>query len=148
MNTASVVFWVMIKIHEAGIKTGVHKPRVIRWDNLPWAVRTKWDWYFKYRAALEQVQHPRAHIDFTWGTSEPDTRTAERILADQVSRQQGKVTKIKNLLFKARAEWNDLMPIEDYPHYQRSIEKLKAEQAELDALLEQLRKTQSRRIHG
>jgi hypothetical protein len=140
-DTASVVFWVVIKVWDRGMRTGVDKPRVLRWDNLPWAVRTKWDWYFKYRAALEQVCTPRAHIDFTWGHSEPDQRTADRILADRISRQQAKVTKIKNLLFKARAEWNDLMPIEDHPTYKRAMEKLQAEQAEYNALRAQITAT-------
>lgn len=131
-DTATVVFWYRIEVQTG--RHGIDKPKVIVWNDLPWAVRTKWDWYFKYRAALEQVRNPRAKVTATWGHAEPDTRTALRILADRISSQQGKVTKIKNLLFKARAEWNDLMPIEDHPNYKRAIEKLEREQAELDRL--------------
>lgn len=132
MSTYTKLFWFRIEIQSG--KIGVDKPTVMLWQNLPWAVRIKWDWYFKYRAALAQVQHPRANVIVTWGNSEPDQRSVEKIRRDEISRQQAKVTKIKNLMFKARAEWNDLMPIEDHPNYIKAKAKLEYEQARLDEL--------------
>ena len=132
MDTYGVVtkvFWFCIKIQTG--RHGISKPTIIRWDDLPWAVRTKWDWYFKYRAALAQVQNPRAEITVTWGNAEPDTRTRERIRTEQISRQQAKVTKVQNQVNLARANWNDLMPIEEHPHYIKAMAKLDALKAEL-----------------
>lgn len=66
MTTTSaydVVHYVIIKVY------GSHREivEVMRWDGLPFGTRTRFDWYFKYRAALLQVKYPRLDVVMTWG---------------------------------------------------------------------------------
>jgi hypothetical protein len=60
------LYWVIISARN----TNSGQSKLLRWVDLPWEVRSKWDWYFRYRAALVQVQHPRWHIDFSWGSED------------------------------------------------------------------------------
>ena len=53
-----VVHWVLIEV----CKKYGDKVEFIKWSDLPFSVRNKWDWYFKYRAALLQVKYPKYYV--------------------------------------------------------------------------------------
>lgn len=121
---------------------------VMRWDNLPHAVAVKWRWYFNYRAALLQVQHPKAIIEHTWGAEEPSGRTQEHILRMAVSNAQGQLTKHLNRVDRAKREWEkdrtekmatigidmfDTSTFESLPGYDKVIEKTNRKRFELKA---------------
>lgn len=69
------LFWFRIKVYT---KRGGEMVETLYWELLPFEVRMKWDWYFKYRAALLQVKYPRFVVDCIWGnTKKADVRSVE-----------------------------------------------------------------------
>lgn len=91
------------------------------WDRMSAESRKRWDWYFKYRAALLQVMYPRYHVEFVWGTySKP---TDEMIIAvrNQWISAKRKVTEYENKLQKAKDNWNEIFPIEEDVRYKNTV---------------------------
>jgi hypothetical protein len=108
----------------------------IKWDKLPWHVRNKWGWYFKYRAALAQVEYPKFHVDFTWGNYDKYTEEekAEKELKDKIAGKRRMITKLNNAIIESQEEWNELFPIEEYPVYKKVLAKKKRYESELEEL--------------
>lgn len=134
MSASMVGHWVAIN---ARTKMGGDMIEHLRWDNMSFDVRCKWDWYFKYRAALIQVKHPRAHVEFLWGHEQAKGALLENIHKNRIRAKKGKITEVENKLQKAREIWNELFPIEDYEPYQRACSKLFNLKNELRELEEQ-----------
>ena len=132
-NVGEKVYWVLISVRNT--KTGdVVK---LKWIDLPWAVRSKWDWYFKYRAALAQVQNPRCLVDYHWGSEQASDSQAAVHRKNVVRAKKGKITEYTNKIARARSEWKQLFPIEQEPFWQRittKLDRLKAELAELESV--------------
>lgn len=101
------------------------------WDNLPWVTRQKYDWYFRYRAALLQVKYPKSHIEHNWGHLTAPPKTMKQVLRNRIIAKKGKITEFKNKVSKARSQWNDLYPIDDHPNYQKALKKLERLKKEL-----------------
>ena len=117
------------------------KPKqVLRWVDLPWDVRKKWDWYFTYRAALAQVQNPKSKVVRHDWTVDPTPEDVILLKKKEISAAKGQVTKIENLLNKARKHWNKLFPIEEDILYQRSIAKYNVKMQNLIELEIELKK--------
>lgn len=106
----------------------------LSWSGLRFDLRMKYDWYFKYRAALVQVKYPKFQVDVFWGNEPAQGKTLEQIQQGRIRAKKGKVNEIKNKLEKARLNWCSLFPIEDDPTYQRAIEKLRVVEKELTEL--------------
>jgi hypothetical protein len=106
----------------------------LSWSGLRFDLRMKYDWYFKYRAALLQVKYPKFQIDVFWGNEPAQGKTLEQIQQGRIRAKKAKITEIKNKLEKARLNWSSLFPIEDDPTYQRAIEKLRVVEKELTEL--------------
>jgi len=119
--TAIVSHWVKITVKS---KMGGDTIEVLRWDNLPWDVRSKWSWYFKYRAALLQVKYPKSEVDYSWGNESVTGNILTNIKSNQIRAKKGKITEIKNKLELARENWNELFPIDDDEMYQKCMAKL------------------------
>ena len=94
------------------------------WGNMRFEIRTKYNWYFQYRAALMQVKYPKGYIDFKWGYQEPTGKTLEQILRNRLIRKKGKITEFTNKLKRAEDKYNELFPIEQHPIYIKCLEKL------------------------
>jgi len=120
-SAAFVSHWVTIIV---STKMGGDRIEVLRWDKLPWDVRCKWSWYFKYRAALLQVKYPKAEVDHSWGNESATGNLLANIKSNQIRAKKGKITEIKNKLELARENWSELFPIEDYEPYQKAMAKL------------------------
>lgn len=103
----------------------------IQWKGLPFKVRMKFDWYFKYREALLRVKHPKAHTELRWGHNViSDTEKLENWRKNKIIAKKRTLTKYENAMSAARATWNELFPIEtdaDYIKCMAKIEKTKAE---------------------
>lgn len=97
-NVSNRLFWVNIVIYD-GKYPSDKVLTYYRWV-LPWHVRTKWNWYFKYRAALAQVQYPKNLVSFTWGNQEPDTRTKIDYIKKDITTKRRMITKLSNALEK------------------------------------------------
>lgn len=106
----------------------------LSWSGLRFDLRMKYDWYFKYRAALVQVKYPKFQVDVFWGNEPAQGKTLEQIQQGRIRAKKAKITEIKNKLEKARLNWCSLFPIEDDPTYQRAIEKLRVVEKELTEL--------------
>ncbi|WP_286914833.1 hypothetical protein [Flavobacterium sp. UBA4197] len=96
MKTANNLFWYKIIVKDE--KHQWCSNLCLSWNNLPWAIRQKYDWYFKYRAALLQVQYPKFKIEQSWGSKAPDTKTAMAFLKDKIAGKKRMVTKLNNAI--------------------------------------------------
>lgn len=125
-NVDMIVFHVYIKCDDSPRFDNCHAK--LSYRDLPFFVRMKYDWYFNYRAALLQVKYPRAYVRIDVVRATPNTKRQIDVLKQRVSAAQGQVTKIENLLTKARDHWNSLFPIEDDHLYKRAMSKLAQKQ--------------------
>jgi hypothetical protein len=122
--------WVCIKVMTEARRELVE---YLKWEGLSWEVRCKWAWYFRYRAALLQIKHPRHEVEMRWG-NDPKPNEAELQHANKVRAKKGKITEMENKLRRVRAGWTEMFPIEDHPKYQEfatKLERLKREFIEL-----------------
>ena len=108
------------------------------WGNLRFEIRTKYDWYFKYRAALMQVKYPKRYVEFLWGNQKPTGKTLVQILRNKLIRKKGKITEFTNKKNRAEAKYDELFPIEQHPVYVKFLEKLNRLKVEKDILEKEL----------
>jgi len=115
------------------------------WGKLPWSTRLKFNWYFRYRAALLQVQYPKLEVELSWGNLPvTDVNLLHKRWNDRVRAKRSKITEIKNKLNAARNTWDLIFPIEDDPFYIKCLEKLSKKEDELiEFLLEEPKITES-----
>lgn len=119
------------------------------WEDMPWAVRTKWNWYFRYRAALAQVQNPKSTVEVReWSLKIKDIEDLIEIQKKSVSSAKGQVTKIENLLEKAEKHWNKIFPISEDILYKKAKEKLAKKQHDLSVELLELRQLEIQKHNG
>lgn len=126
-HVGAAVYWVTVTIRDPAAGVGTR----LRWADLPWFVRTKWDWYVKYRAALAQVQHPRLLVELAWGSAPATGRQLARHRQNVRRAKKAKISEITNKLGQARAHWHNLFPIEQDPLWDRAVAKLDRLKAEL-----------------
>lgn len=120
------VFWVTVTALNKDTRDIV---AFLKWDELPWEVRKKWDWYFKYRTALLQVKHPRYEVTMAWGSGLPkDPNQRSIIHKKKLSAKQRNITKNENMLIRnrdhmelCRNNWTELFPIEEDPKWQEAV---------------------------
>jgi hypothetical protein len=116
-------------------------------ESLSWifhaSIVLRWDWYFKYRAALMQVKYPKAHITFSINMYEEDSRSKlQQALAEEIKRRT-QITRIKNRFSAAVKQWrqNDplgLTPIEEHPNYDMFQDRLLHMEDDYQSLLERI----------
>jgi hypothetical protein len=131
VNVEDVSHWVSIKVQK---KHGEKPIEFFKWDGLSFELRKKYDWYFKYRAALLQVKYPRFEIILNWGHEFNKLPQAQ--LNNKIQAKKGQITRYKNLLNDAKRNWNSLFPIEEDIDYNRCLDKIKKIEIELKKLLE------------
>jgi len=127
-------FWVAIVIEE---RLGGPRIGFLKWENLTWDVRNKWGWYFKYRAALAQVQNPRAYVDMRWGIT-PKPKSDLIDLQNKIRAKKAKITEISNKMEVVRSNWREMFPVTEHPKYQAAAAKLERLKQELESLNTQL----------
>jgi len=124
-----VVHYVVIKVYS---KRGGDLIEYYAWSNMKWQLRVKYDWYFKYRAALLQVKYPKYLVDLIIGNEPAKGKALEQIKADKLRAKKAKLTKYKNNLEKAKQSWASIFPIEEDQLYQKAVEKIKSLEFELN----------------
>ena len=122
------VHWVKIEVFDQSR----NKIEVHVWTKLLWHLRVKYDWYFKYRAALCQVKYPKYNVQFTWGNEPAEGKPLEEIIRLKRIYLKGQVTKFKNKLAEFEEEFENykkaycqIFPIEEqdqFKMYMNSIE--------------------------
>lgn len=131
MDITSVVHWYII---EAYTKQGGDIVERMKWRGLTFTLRCKYDWYFKYRAALLQVKYPKMYVTVRWGHEPATGITADQILKNKIIAKKRKVTEYENKLQRAKNEWNYLFPIEQDVTYLQATEKVNKLKFELQTL--------------
>ena len=128
-NVYSVVHWYNIKVinHNRDII------EFLSWSGLKWELRLKYDWYFKYRAALLQVRYPKLEVQVHWGNEPATGKTLEEMRQSKIRAKKSKITQYKNKLDRAKQSWSSLFPIEDDVDYKRAVEKINRLEAELES---------------
>ena len=129
-SVSDVVHWFTIKV----INSNREIVEFLSWSGLKWESRLKYDWYFKYRAALLQVKYPKFEVTTYWGNEPATGKTAEEIRSAKIRAKKSKITEYKNKLEKAKANWSSLFPIEDDNQYKRAVEKIKRLEFELQSI--------------
>lgn len=137
MNVNERVHWFLIRVTT---KLGGDLVEWMKWEGLPWDVRCKWDWYFKYRAALMKVKYPRYEVTTSWGNEPANGKTLKQLLKQKVSSKKGQLTKFKSLLYQARMNWTELFPIDNEPDYQKAKAKVERIEKEYEQLIDELNK--------
>lgn len=139
-----VVHWVKIVVFKKGYGSEVIK--TIIWDGLPFPLRTKWDWYFKYRAALEQVNNPRSHVHFTWGNTPAEGKPLTQQLKDRLTSRKALVTKTENAIRKYENANQKLLIWEKETDemYQKALEKLSNYRDEMHEAEQELNHAQNK----
>jgi len=130
-------------VHFYNIKVRNNKREIIEvlsWSGLSWELRIKYDWYFKYRAALLQVKYPKFYVESIWGNELPNQKTFEQIRNNKIKSKKAKITEYKNKLKLAELNWNSLFPIEEDLYYQKAIEKIEKLEKELHSYLQEIQK--------
>ena len=135
-------FWVKIQGYPSGLHNS--QPQLLhRWDGLPYQVRLRWDWFFRYKAARFQVEHPHWCIELSHGRIDhimTDEEAAAKALADKLQAAKARVTRIEHKLeaFRVRhKESNSLFPIDQDAVYLAFLEKLWIARDKLRALEDQ-----------
>lgn len=129
-SVSDVVHWFTIKVIN-------HRREIVEflsWSGLKWELRLKYDWYFKYRAALLQVKYPKFEVQTYWGNEPATGKTLEEIRQAKIRAKKSKITEYKNKLKKAELNWSSLFPIEDDIDYKKAVEKINRLEFELRSL--------------
>jgi hypothetical protein len=137
-NVNDRVHWYLIRVTT---RLGGDLVEYIKWEGLPWPVRCKWDWYFKYRAALLQIKYPKYHIEKSWGNIPATGKTLKQILEGKIASKKGQLTKFKSLLYQAKVNWNQIFPIDEEPDYKKAVAKIERLEKEYQELIDQLEET-------
>ena len=136
-------FWIHIKVTD---KLGGNLIECLEWNDLPWEVRKKYRWYFKYRAALLQIKYPKYEIEMTWGSLEPESGNQKiRIHGNKLKAKKASITKCENIineincnLNKHRSNWLEVFPIEESPQYKNELDRLNNLELKLEKVKNEL----------
>lgn len=110
--------------------------KTLVWSDFPNRVFQKWYWYFKYRAALLQVEYPKHRVDCNWGVQrEMSEKSETEILKNKIIAKKRKITEIDNKLNKAKSQYNEIFEFEEHPIVKRFLEKREKLTKELNELL-------------
>jgi hypothetical protein len=135
-------FWVIIKVGANQIENA---HTVLYWEKLPFHVRTKWTWYFEYRAALAKVQNPKGYIEFRWGKHEEIELSPAQEISKQLVSAKRTLTKYKNKLAAFEADWkkHSLYPPEVHPKYKPALEKIRRLEEKKEAIENSLKRLEN-----
>jgi len=134
LNVGEIEHWVKITAHT---KLGGELIYLLYWDGMTFDQRLKWDWYFKYRAALMQVKNPRAEVNMSWGNEKASERTKKNNTENKLIAAKRKLTEYQNKLKRYVDDWNktlQIFPIEDDPSYQFAVNKIKEKECSINSL--------------
>ena len=134
--------WVVIKV-KTRFGNG-DLVELLKWDGLRFELRMKYDWYFKYRAALCQVRHPKYEVELSWGNEPASPKHMNDVLKGKITAKKRVVTETGNKLRKAESSWTEMFPIVEHPHYIKAKWKLARLMMELAALEEELKNSAQR----
>ena len=101
------------------------------WDGYSYECFNKWQWYFRYRQALLQVQYPKRYVElvtFNYEYIAPKEQQLKR-LKDKLTSAKALHTSWMRKMELAKEHWNEIFPIEEHPDYIRAMAKVQQKQA-------------------
>lgn len=103
------------------------------WKDFPFHIFMKWQWYFRYRAALIQVANPKLFVELrTFSYTYVPTFEEERKRAkDRLTAKKAKVTSWHKKVAAYRASWTYLFPVDDDADFIAALAKVKKAEDEL-----------------
>lgn len=141
-NVAAKRWGCYVKLHRLPFFASDSK-LVFTWDNYTFSQYMRWKWYFRYRAAMLQVQHPKQAveiIEFHWNLS--DKEIEKIAYKNKLVAARATLTKLEDKVAAFVANWNLLFPYENEPSYQAALLRIEAQKVkvqELEAINEQLK---------
>lgn len=105
-------------------------------NGLTFELMSKYRWYFKYRTALYQVQHPRHFVEMEHGGYKytPPDQEQLKSLKDKIAGKRRTISKFRTQVLMAEQNWSWLFPIDEDKDYLRALAKIEEHQAELEEL--------------
>jgi len=96
-----------------------------RWEGYTLQQVIRWQWYFRYRGALYQIQYPKAKITINTMKYDAEGPKLQQALRNRWIAKKRKITEWTNRIARAEATYNELFPIEEHKVYQKAVAKLK-----------------------
>lgn len=118
--------WVIkISLHRNTYKASDAKVMYYKKD-LQFELFMRWKWFFRYRAALIQVQHPKqfVELEFIKVKFTPDLQVLLKRAKDKFIGAKATLTKYQNKKQEMEDSWNELFPIEQHPKYMFVMDKI------------------------
>ncbi len=123
-NSKELRMYVKIRFHKKNLS--LCKEAYYFRNNMTLDFFNRWKWYFKYRAALIQVQNPHSPVEFEYGSYEyilPSDEYQKKMVNRLLSAKRN-LTKYENKLNFIKENWDELFPIEEHPKWKNVVEKL------------------------
>ena len=126
------LFWYSITVKE---KPGDY-PVIehMMWTELPFNTRIKFDWYFRYRAALLQIKYPKFIVSQDWGSQPMNKQQEVQSNKNKIRAKKGKITEMERKLELAKKTWTEIFPIEEDPLFLQAVAKIDRLKHELKQL--------------
>ena len=129
-------YWRRIEVRE---KLGRDVIEFMHWRNMSFRIVYKYDWYFKYRAALLQIKYPKYRVDLIMGNHPAEEKTKEHLENEyrkrKITTAKRMITKISNQIDSYIKEQEaTLIPYYDNEHYRKAVIKLNKYKNELKEL--------------
>lgn len=132
------LFGVKIILHGKSFAGSDGKVAYFR-DGLTYELINKYMQYFRYRAALVQVKHPKQHVEIRTFSHEPKSVDAElQFTKNKLRAAKAKLTEWSNKVSKYKFAWCSLYPIEDDAAYQKAMLKIEKQKNRIIELENQL----------
>lgn len=132
----------MVTIWRHNTKNRSGSPQfVLRWSGYNLKQMVKWKWFFRYIAAKEQIKTPLNFIELEvikYIDTDQKTFKANQ-LRNKIVAAKAKITKYRNRMNIIEKGWNELLPMEDHPHFILSVLKIEEAEQRLKDLMNQLK---------
>jgi len=128
-----------ILLHRNGF-AAADAQRIHHWTGFRFEQYNKYRQWFRYRAALIQVQHPKQYVEvYEYHYQHvPEKEEMQKRLQNKLKSAKAKHTEYTNKMNRARQGWKELFPIEDHPAYQKAMEKVQEKQMQIIELQKQI----------
>lgn len=127
MNANAQRYGCAIMLHRLPFRASDAKAIMV-WENLPFHTYMRFRWYFRYRAAMIQVQHPKQLVEILETRQQLSIQQAEELhLKNKIIRAKADITKINNAIEKHRPRHQPTFfepTFEDTIAYKKALEKL------------------------
>jgi uncharacterized coiled-coil protein SlyX len=138
---------------DARIPAKKHEPLVKVWEGYTFDQIMKWKWYFKYRAALIQVQNPKADVNFIIFDYQATGFDLQKIIKNQIKAKKGNITKNQSKLNGVIAEFEDFkFNLQDFfpeenPTYNQYQKAISMQQMKVNRLIHELKELENELIN-